>query len=185
VHRVVNGEDVRYIEYMDGALHTHSGVIASDQSGAETWAGLDHLEGKTVEVVADGAYKGSHVVTGGEITIDRPAFQVEIGLKVRPVIALLRHELATPTGTAQGSQMSTHETMVLFLDTVGAWINGEEVPFRQFGPDILDQAPQPFSGFKGIGMTGWYTGESPITITQEQPMPFHVLSVIRKWTTNG
>lgn len=184
VKRTINGSDVRYIERMDADYCVHAGVKAHSDPGAATWAGLDHLEGKSVEIVADGAYKGSQVVTGGQITIDRNAYDVEIGLAVRPVVTLLRPEVATGTGTAQGSSMRTHNTRVLFLNTVGAWINGEEVPFRQFGPDVLDQAPQPFSGFKGIGMSGWYKGESPITISQEQPLPFHILSVVRKWTTN-
>ncbi|MGV8293997.1 hypothetical protein ACV36C_34510, partial [Pseudomonas aeruginosa] len=78
------------------------------------WTGLEHLEGKTVQVRADGTKQPDQVVIGGQITLPGPAVDVQIGLKVVPRVQLLRPEGGTPTGTAQASNMRTHKVSVLF-----------------------------------------------------------------------
>lgn len=185
VRRVVNGQTVRYVERMRPDFYVHCGIIGHDPAGSQVWGGLAHLEGKTVKIRADGTEQPDAVVTAGQITLPRAAVDVQIGLQVTPRVKLLRPEVATQTGTAQASQMRTHKVSVLFLDTVGATINGQRRATRQFGPNILDKPPAPLSGWDGVGELGWDTGESPIEITQESPMPFHILAVVRHWTTNS
>lgn len=184
VRRTVNGATRRYVERFDPAAYCHSTAFGSDPAGKVVWTGLDHLEGKTVACNADGAKQSPMVVTGGQVTLPRPAKQVQFGLQVIPRVRLLRPEIGTPTGTAQASKMRPHEFYALFLDTVGARINDQPVNLRKFGPDILDEAPAPFSGWEGVGAMGWRTGEMLCEFTQPDPLPFHLLAVVRKWTTN-
>ena len=44
-------------------------------------AGLSHLEGKTVSILADGAVLPSEVVVGGSISIERAAVKIHVGLQ--------------------------------------------------------------------------------------------------------
>ncbi len=185
VRRQVNGQTVRYVEKMRPDYYVHCGIEGHDPAGSQVWGGLNHLEGKTVQVRADGTKQPDMVVASGQITLPRPAKDVQIGLKVIPRVKLLRPEVSGPTGTAQASQMRTHKVSVLFLNTIGASINGQQRATRSFGPGILDKPPAPLSGWDGVGSLGWDTGESPIEITQEDPMPFHILAVVRHWTTNS
>ncbi|CUJ67420.1 hypothetical protein [Achromobacter sp. 2789STDY5608628] len=185
VRRVVNGQTVRYIERMSTEYFVHSGISGHNPAGAEVWTGLEHLEGKTVQVRADGTKQPDQVVIGGQITLPGPAVDVQIGLKVVPRVQLLRPEVGTPTGTAQASNMRTHKVSVLFYRTIGATINGQQRAVRSFGPGILDKPPAPLSGWDGVGNLGWDVGESPIEIIQDDPMPFHILAVVRHWTTNS
>ncbi len=184
VRREVQGQVRRYVEKLNQDAQTHSAAFGSDPAGLTVWSGLSHLEGLTVVAKADGSMLGEFVVTSGQITLPRPAKQVQIGLRVTPEIKLLRPEISTQFGTAQASKMRGHEFMALTLDTVGMYINGHVVPCRQFGNDILNRPPAPYSGWKGVGATGWQDGEMECAITQPDPMPFHVLGVVRKWTTN-
>ncbi|TRM53281.1 hypothetical protein YH64_009285 [Achromobacter sp. LC458] len=185
VRREVNGSTVRYVERMNAAYMVHSGIVGTAPGGAQVWGGLGHLEGKSVDVLADGSPQGLITVTGGQITLPRVANSIQAGLRVIPRVSLLRPEVQTQTGTAQNSQMRAHKLNVLVLNTIGATINGKEIQFRQFGASILDKPPEPFSGWKGVAETGWQEGEMEVEITQEQPLPFHVLAIVRHWTTNS
>ena len=80
--------------------------------------------------------------------------------------------------------MSTSEVAIRFLETTGCKINGQDMAFRQFGDDLLDMPPDLFTGVKRAEKLGWARGSSDIEITQEQPLPFHVLAVVRKFTVN-
>ncbi len=184
VRRIVNGQPQRYIERMDPNSYVHCGIFGTDPAGANVWGGLAHLEGKTVVALADGSPQGEFVVTGGQITLPRNAKSVQIGLRVTPKIELLTPEITTQTGTAQSAQMRAHKYSLLFLNTLGAMVNDKPVQFRQFGPGVLNKPPEPFSGWKGIGELGWNEGEMPAVISQPNPLPFHVLAVVRHWTTN-
>jgi hypothetical protein len=184
VRRAVNGVTRRYVERFDAAAYCHSAAFGSDPVGKTVWAGLEHLEGKTVVCNADGAKQPPMQVVGGQVVLPRPAKEVQFGLQVTPRVRLLRPEIGTPTGTAQASSMRPHEFYALFLDTVGAQINGQPVNLRKFGPGILDEPPEPYSGWEGVGAMGWQKGEMHCEFTQPDPLPFHLLAVVRKWTTN-
>lgn len=185
VRRTINGQTRRYVERFEDGLYTDCAIRGTSAPGAAVWAGLGHLEAKDVAARADGVYMGPHTVEGAEITLSRDANDVEIGLPFTNEVTLLRPEVQTRDGTAQGNAQRVHEVSLLFMDTVGAKINGEEISFRQFGSDLLDQVPAEFSGIKSAGLTDWTRGDQEITITQDEPNPFHLLSVIRKFTVNS
>ena len=103
VQRTINGSSVRYIERMasrqfvdqEDAFFVDCG-LTYDGAAADTITGLDHLEGETVSILADGAVHPQRVVTGGSITLDVEASTVQIGLPIEadlqtlPVAAMLK-----------------------------------------------------------------------------------------------
>lgn len=164
--------------------------LSFDAALGMTTISLPHLVGKTVDIVADGAVQPQQVVPlGGTVTLARKSYRVLAGLHFRSEIALLTPEVGTGTGTAQGNSMRTSEVTMRFLNTIGARLfDGEGVeqivPFRQFGPVVLDAPPDPFTGLVKISTLGWSRGKSELTAIQDQPLPMHLLSVIRKFTVN-
>ena len=183
VKRTIDGADVRYVEYMDSTLNTDCAVTGtSGGAGTATWAGLDHLEGETVDVVADGVVMPQQVVTAGAITIPRAANAIEIGLHYESEIETLEPEVQAPNGTSAGSALSIHEAYVRFYQTQGATVQGETLPFRQFGAGILNAAVESFTGDKKVSMLG---ENKTIVIQQTQPLPWQVLAVIMKVSANG
>ncbi len=185
VQRTVNGAQVRYVERFETGLNTDCAITGTDAVGKKIWTGIDHLEGRSVAVKADGTYQGMLTVTGGAITLARNAKAVEIGLPYSNSVTLLRPEIQSGEGSAQGNPQRTHEISMLLAETIGCKINGDVIPFREFGSDLLDVPPEAFSGFKRAGLTGWYRGDEQITITQDEPYPFMLLAMVRKTTVNS
>lgn len=161
-------------------------VTQDDAVGKATWTGLGHLEGKTVRCIADGVDMGEFTVTGGQITIQRNAKRVLIGLMFKPRVELLTPEIQMGAGTIQSDAMSTNELVIRVLNTIGANVNGEQViPGRITGPAQLDTAPALFTGDKPATVLGWAKGQTNEVIEQDVPFPFHLLAVIRTITVNG
>lgn len=185
VARVINGVTERYIERFDEDLKTDCSLVMEDMAGKMTWDGLDHLEGKEVAIKADGTYVGKQTVAGGEITIDRNAKRVEIGLSFTSTIIPLRPEMQAADGSAQGNNMNTSQVTLLMYETIGGKVDGKPLIQRALGGELLDQAPKAYSGLGRIGIIGWQRGDSPLKITQDEPLPFHCLAIIRKLTVNS
>lgn len=212
VRRELNGAPVRYIEVFDGTFApllpgapyagfppapestvygytVDSGMAFDTPAGAVAFS-VPHLAGMTVDIVADGAVQPRKVVAAdGLVLLSRLSYRTLIGLPFRSEIGLNTPEVGTGTGTAQGNSMRTGEITLRFLDTIGAKVfDGEgqeqDIPFREFGEQVLDEPPQPFSGNVRIEMLGWERGRSELTIVQDYPLPMHLLSVVRKFTVN-
>lgn len=211
VRRTVAGVTKRYIERFDETFEpqlttpatgyppvevpevfgcTMDCAVVVDNAGGQTvFSGLGHLEGKTVSVLADGSVLTSRDVAGGTITIERSSRRTLIGLPFLPKITLLTPEVGTGTGTAQGNSMRTSELTLRLLATLGVKVMNTEgqsqvIPFRRLGTEVLDKPPASRTQNVRIETLGWDRGSSPVSIVQEQPLPLHVLSAIRKMQVN-
>jgi len=185
VAREVNGQQVRYVERFDPDLCTDSAITGNNPAGAATWDGLTHLEGMTVKVKADGVELLDRVVSGGSITIERPAKSIEIGLKFVPRVSLLRPALQTQVGTSQSSAISVSAITCRFLETTGTTVNGQVLQGRKMGLGALDRPPPVITGDVPIESLGWGTGDFNIEIEQTQPYHFHLQAVITTITVNN
>lgn len=196
VRREIDGNELRYVERIDMVtdspleserylLQTDCAIVLTDSGPQTVWTGLDHLEGETLAVVANGAVQPPVTVGAGEVEIERAVDNVQFGLPYLTIVELLTPEFGTGEGTIQGTAMSTSEVVLRLLETTGAQINGRTVPIRNLGPAVLDTPPPLFSGDVQLGQLGWDKGRSDITVTQELPMPFHLLAVVRTLTSNA
>jgi len=184
VERTINGSTKRYIEYFDSGINTDAAYVGTDATGKATWTGLTHLEGMTVDIVADGVVMPQQTVTSGSLTLPRTAKAVEIGLHYDSTVIDLPVETNTQAGSAYGSAVSVHAIKVRLYQTQGCTINGETVPFRKFGEDVLDSTVQLFTGDKSItNITGWDDG-GVVIIQQKQPLPCTILAIVKKVSVN-
>ncbi len=182
VRRTINGSNVRYIERFsaDNGIYTHCSKTFTSQEGEHTFKGLKHLEGKKVDVVADGVMQ-QQTVKDGQITLEQKTYKACVGLPYTTTIELLNIEVQGATGTLQGNHVRNGETVLKVLDTIGCKINGDVIAFRRFGKNILDRPPEPFTGEHKMELLGW---DRPLVIEQDQPLPFNLLAVIRKVSAN-
>lgn len=178
------------IEQFDPSLSTDSGRTATSGSPTSTWTGFDHLDDRNVRVLADAAPRENVTVVSGAITLGYDASTVEAGLPYEHVI-----EPMPPVLSASNSGLGTRmrpisvtlrvrETVAARLDVGRGYI---DVPFRTLGDNLLDQAPEPFTGDKTIRALGWrMIGPAPLwSIRQDIPLPFTLLSVATKVAANG
>jgi hypothetical protein len=165
-------------------------VLGTVAAPTTAWAGLDHLEAKTIDIVPDGYVAAQQTVSGGTVTLTKAAYSVEFGLHYDGEIVTLPPEVGTGQGTAQGNAMSIHEIIVRFHKTKGGKVNGQPLPSRRFGTGaVLDQPVAEFTGDKrvenlGWGRTGSGDSDGTVTITRDQPLPMQVLGVITRLTVN-
>lgn len=153
--------------------------------GAITWAGFDYAEGRTFKPLADGSPQNPATVTGGEITLDRAAYELEAGLEYSNYVDVLPIEQPTQFGTAQGAAISVSRYVCRFYRTIGATINGVQIPARSFGLGVLDQTVQPFTGDIDLSKVGWEKSiGGRVRIGQDLPLPWQLLAVIREVTVN-
>lgn len=181
VKRELNGEVVRYIERFNRDVYSHSSKVFEEDQAKRVFRGLSHLEGKTVDVLADGAVMQRREVVGGSVTLERDARKVVVGLPYTTTVETLDVELQGATGTIQGSNKRVGEVVLRFMTTTGCSVNGDVLPFRQLGSEVLDKAAPSFTGDYKIEALGW---NNTITIEQDQPLPFYLLAVIKKVSVN-
>jgi hypothetical protein len=175
INRTIDGGTKRYIEYVDPDVNTDSSLTYSG-SAVTALAGLEHLEGETVAMVGDGAVYASQVVTDGKVTLNPSAEEVEVGIAYTSYLKTMRPEVETKGGTSQGRRKRWVKIQVRVYETLGAKILGEIIPFRSAAHD-MDEPPPVFSGIIEKTNLGWDL-DGQIEITQDQPLPITILSIM-------
>lgn len=174
VEREVNSSTVFYIETESLTAFTDS-AITTDVGGSATLSGLDHLEGETVDVKADGSYQGEFVVSGGQITITRTAETIEAGLSYTPLIKTMPLNVGLQNGPNAASKKKILRAAIKFFESNGILVNGQRLADKTMTLNQFD-APTPQTGLKRITLLGWSL-EADIEITQTTPMPMTILSI--------
>lgn len=166
VKRTIDGDTKRYVEYLDPDIHVDCGLTYSG-APITVLGGLSHLEGKTIQIVGDGAVYPTEVVTGAEVTIEYEASDIYLGLGYTPSLITNRPEIKA-AGTSQVSRKRWNKVVARVIDTFGITINGKiPLPARSAEMD-MDTAPTPFSGDVDMTNLGWDVAGR---ITIEQPLP--------------
>jgi hypothetical protein len=196
VKRTVNGNTRRYVEYLtdynfginiEDAFFVDSG-LSYNGSAITTVSGLDHLEGQTVSILADGATHPDKTVSNGSITLDRSATKIHIGLPYTSLLQTMRIEAGAAEGIAQGQTKRIHDVTIRLLESVGVEIgssldNMERIPFRS-SADPMDVAIPPFSGDKQVEFRGDFETDGYIYVRQTQPLPINIIGIYPRVTTN-
>lgn len=174
IERVIDGNTVYYVEVETLDALTDSAVIFP-AAGSDTITGLDHLEGETVDIKADGSYKGEFVVVGGSVTINRGANIIEAGLRYTPLIKTMPLNIGLQNGPNAASKKRITRTALNIFESNGVIVNGQRLADKTIGANQFD-APQPQTGLKRITLLGWGL-EADIEITQTTPMAMTILSI--------
>ncbi|MGE5537334.1 MAG: hypothetical protein ACM30I_01860 [Gemmatimonas sp.] len=154
---------------------------------ASTLGGLDHLEGETVQILADGASHADKQVSGGSVVLDRNAAVAHVGLPYRSTLETLSLEAGSLAGTALSKAKRIHRAAVRLLDTLGCRVGRDgtldEVLFRS-SADPMDEGPQLFTGDKVIEFPAGWDREMTVTVLQDLPLPCTVTAIVPQVTTN-
>lgn len=200
VKRTIDGVTKRYIErfaddfwprsdtdktsmrFTDSHL-TYSGAATS------TISGLDHLEGETVQIVADGAVRPTEVVSGGSITFQGgDATEAVIGLQYTSLVKTLPVEAGSVSGTAQGKVKRINALVVRLHASIGFshGVKEDNLTLLSFRgtEDPMDSSPPLFSGDKKITLNSSYDTLAPYFISQDQPYPLNILALMPQLVTH-
>ena len=197
VKRTINGATRRFVEVLnvfdfDQTDNTSFNFLDSQLSysgsAATTISGLDHLEGQTVSILADGASHPDKTVSSGSVTLDRSALNVKVGLAYTSLLQTMRLNAGSQNGTSQGKTKRIYDITVRMFETIGVEVGPnlndmERIPFRS-SADLMDEGIPPFTGDKEVEFRGNYETDGFIFVRQTQPLPFTILSLYPRLTTN-
>jgi len=188
----------RYLEFLEAllpadgdqedAFHVDCG-LTYDGAAATTISGLDHLEGETVKVLADGATHPDRTVSGGAITLAAPAEVVHVGLGYVGRIRPMRLDAGSADGTAQTKTKRLGKCSVRLYRSLGGrmgstWNDLEEIQYRT--PSMpMDSPPPLYTGDKSVTLNSGYETDGYICVEQHQPLPMTVVALYPRVTTNN
>ena len=190
VRRQINGTTKRYIEVMEPGMEENAADttecffvdcgLSYHGPAVSGVAGLDHLEGQKVAVLADGAVQTEKVVTNGRIMLDAPASVVHAGLPFSSVMQTMPLTGIGRDGVSEESKKRVSGVVLRLYKTLGFSIGGdgeaEMQSFRTAG-DAMNAPPALFSGDKKVAFRGKWDRTSSVRIEQNQPLPLTVLGV--------
>ena len=169
------------IELFDDDLNLDAALTGEVGTPTANWSGLDHLEGKSVSIVGDGAVQANKTVVSGAVALDEAVSEVEIGLAYTHVIEPLPPSDLGGAGGGRRLRMvegifRLYETAALKLD-IGRGL--KDVSLREIGEAELGDPPPLVSRDITVKALGWQSDgtQSLWLIEQDTPLPFTLLSV--------
>ena len=195
VRRRINGVDTRMIEFMEDRFPISADIedaffvdAGSTYDGAPTMtlSGLDHLEGETVKVLADGAVHPDRTVSSGSITLSRSTSKAHVGLGYTGTIKTLRLEGAGSQGTSHGKLKRVTSVVVRLDRSLGLQLANTNTPvvdsdwdpvLLRSGADPMDSSPPLFSGDTVMSVDNGWSLEGQLAIRQVDPLPATLLAL--------
>jgi hypothetical protein len=197
VKRTINGVTRRYVEYLNQfdfneddntEFNFLDSQLAYSGSATVTITGLDHLEGQTVSVLANGSTHPDRTVTNGSITLARSSTKVKVGLPYTSILQTMRIDAGSQNGTSQAKTKRIYNITVRLYESIGVEVgpdlnNMEAIPFRS-SAQLMDTAIPVYTGDKEVEFRGNYETDGYIYVRQTQPLPLTVLSLYPELITN-
>ena len=189
VKRTVNGVTKRHIEFRANGQYramqdsdtenlwfVDDGIMVTG-SDMTSVSGLDHLEGETVAILADGAAMPERVVSGGSIDLDYAADKVIVG---RPYDMLLTPMFLESQGVmGQAKNISGAIVRLWRSGRAEVRVDGEQQWTRMSDPpEFLDTAPTLYTGDTDkLHLTTDWSRNSTVEIKGRSPLPLGVQAI--------
>lgn len=159
--------------------------ITYNSTATSTITGLSHLEGETVQVLADGKVHPDCVVTSGAITLNYTASKVHVGYGFTSTLKPMKPDIE---GTGISVIKHIFGAIISFYNTLGAKFGTstssmDTVTFRTTA-DEMNDSPELFTGAKEVPVGGGFEYEGDFIIQQTQPLPTTVRGLILKIGVN-
>lgn len=164
------------------------GVASTEWTFArDVFSGLDHLEGETVAICADGTVLDQQVVTGGSVTLDYAAGVVHIGLPYTAEIETLDATIFGGDQIRDKAKTIPHVNVIL-QDTVGLKVGPDENNLEELALRTDEYYTDPTAAQSGVA-TGYvlntWNKNGRILLRQSDPLPATILAVLPIVQTGG
>ena len=178
--RYTGGSPVRAV-YLDAALLYEGKPV-------QTVAGLEHLEGQEVGILADGATVPAQTVKNGRITLSSPAAVVIAGLSYTADLETMPVEIVAQTGSSISLKKQINVVSLLFQHTLGvkaglSFDALQTIPWRTGEP--YGKPPVPFSGLKSVTLPALAENIVTVCVRSEEPLPATLLALVSRVQVHG
>lgn len=196
VRRRVGDRQVRFIERLDSRLFIGAANAFFVDSGltyrgapVTTLRGLRHLEGKTVQILADGAVKTPQVVVNGAVTIDTPASVVHAGLGYLSDLETLPQSYEKAPAQGQGTMKNVSKVWLRVFQSSLVKAGPTFNKLRQYPARTVDDAygspPGLLTAELGLTIDPSWNSDGTVCVRQDEPLPLTVLAVALETATGG
>jgi hypothetical protein len=150
------------------------------RKAASTVSGLDHLEGESVSVLADGSVEGPYTVEAGSISLLRPASRVLVGL---PIAAQIR---TLPVASAESAEVRARRKRIVSLQVhllgsrgiqAGPALDRLEEHVARGVDDLLGDPTAPTTGVVELTAPSAWNGEGQVWLAANEALPCEILAV--------
>jgi hypothetical protein len=194
--RTVDGRSVRYIErlrtriftQLEDAFFVDSG-LTYDGAATTTVSGLYHLEGATVNILADGSVEPPQEVINGSITLTVAASKVHIGLPITADLRTLPLAMEGAPAAGQGTVKNINKVHLRVSQSsivkAGPTFDRlREYPARAV-TDPYGSPPALRDGELALSIDPSWNQDAALCIRQDLPLPLTVLSMTLEVQTGG
>jgi hypothetical protein len=195
VKRTVDGNTVRYVERMadrlfgdqENAYFVDCG-LTYDGAPSDTLSGLDHLEGKTVSILVDGAVHPRRVVTSGEVSLDVEGSVVHIGLPITSDLGTLPLAMGIDNAFGQGRYKNINKVYLRVYRSSGIFVGptvDELVEAKQRTIEDYGVPPALKSEEIEVVTRNAWDDSGQIFVRQVDPLPLTVVSMTMEVAIGG
>ncbi len=183
---MTNGvSDVTKAWFCDCGLQYNGNAVSAGGNGlgpVSSVSGLDHLDGATVSILADGNVQPLQVVTNGTISIQYPAYLITVGLPYTGQVQSLRFHPEASAAQSQTFRGKISAVTLRLVDSrglkVGPAINDlTEIKERNATVNYGVAVPL-FTGDERLVIDNRYLAEDVVWIEQDNPLPCTILGII-------
>jgi len=145
--------------------------------------GLDHLTGRQVRILADGAeHPPQTVPDSGALTLEAAASNIIIGLPYESCLQPMPWEAGMEDGASSGRKTKAGPLGALFYKSgacqyadspAGPW---RDVVFRQ-NQDAMDSAVPLFSGWQKLSLAASFRDTIDVVLRTDGPLPLNLLAL--------
>jgi hypothetical protein len=194
VQRTINGNTVQYVERL--ASRNFQGNVALawfvdcglQYSGnpVTTVSGLDHLNGQTVAILADGNVMPQQVVSGGSVTLPLAASIITVGLPYSAAVQTLDLDVpAAGGGTVQGKRKKVSAVTIRMENTRGLKVGPNASSLKEIKERNAGNMGGPIpltTGDERIVIPPVWQSDGTIWVQQDNPLPCSVLATMPEIT---
>jgi hypothetical protein len=195
VKRTVNGTTRRHIERFTTGntakqeandadnLYYLDAAVKVTGSGLTTVTGLDHLEGETVCVLADGI-KGSYVVSSGSITLSVAADTVVVGLPITSEFEPFDLEVEGSIGRRK----QLYQSKLMVWRSLGGSIAADGEDYQELvyhtAGELMDESIPLKDGYSEVFHESSHGRQKYWRIQHDEPYPFTLQAVVQSFTVS-
>lgn len=183
VRRTIDGVVTHFIERANELFFTDAAEQVTLSPAGTSVTGLDHLNGEVCRVRADGAVHPDRIPSGGAITLEYDATDVEVGLSFGTRLRSMPINLSLGDGPSLLQKTRIFRIRLDLQEAAGIRVNDKLIPDRKMDITNLNSAPALFTGVREVPNLGWGRIKE-IKIEQSDPLPMTLLAMEAETESN-
>ena len=149
-------------------------------------SGLDHLEGETVSILADGNVVEPLLVVNGSVTLPYPAGVVHIGLPIESDLETL--DITTASQSLREKQKLINHVSLVVEESTGIWCGPDAdhlTEYKQRSDENYDENQRLAAGLIDLRIQATWNKNGRIFVRQNNPLPITILAALPEVNLGG